>query len=82
MATLLLVEDEPSLRLGLRLALEGAGHRVLEAATAQEAWPLLREAELVVLDWMLPSVSGIEVCRRLGCGTGWRGFPAGPTTTW
>ena len=61
MATLLLVEDEPSLRLGLRLALEGAGHRVLEAATAQEAWPLLREAELVVLDWMLPDEPGVPL---------------------
>ena len=68
MATLLLVEDEPSLRLGLRLALEGAGHRVLEAATAQEAWPLLREAELVVLDWMLPDEPGVRLLDRMRQG--------------
>ncbi|GGN06071.1 DNA-binding response regulator [Thermus composti] len=64
MATVLLVEDEPAVRLGVRLALEGAGHRVLEAGSVQEAWPLLKEAEAVVLDWMLPDEPGLKLLER------------------
>jgi DNA-binding response OmpR family regulator len=64
---ILLVEDEPVLRAGLVDLLSVAGHRVVavadgEAALARGAAP---EIELVVLDLMLPRLSGIEVCRRL-----------------
>lgn len=65
---MLLVEDEPAVRLGVRLALERAGHRVLEAPTAAEAWPLLREAEAVILDWMLPDEPGTRLLERLRQG--------------
>ncbi|GAA6734157.1 response regulator transcription factor [Thermus oshimai] len=65
MATVLLVEDEPAVRLGVRLALERAGHRVLEAEDAASAWPLLGEAEAVVLDWMLPDEPGIRLLERI-----------------
>ncbi|MCS7218238.1 MAG: response regulator transcription factor [Thermus sp.] len=68
MATVLLVEDEPAVRLGVRLALERAGHRVLEAGSAGEAWPLLKEAELVVLDWMLPDEPGVRLLERMRQG--------------
>ena len=61
MATVLVVEDEPAVRLGVRLALERAGHRVLEAESAEAAWPLLKEAEAVVLDWMLPGEPGTKL---------------------
>ncbi|GLV49387.1 DNA-binding response regulator [Thermus sp. LT1-2-5] len=68
MATVLLVEDEPAVRLGVRLALERAGHRVLEAERAQGAWPLLKEAEAVILDWMLPDEPGIKLLERMRQG--------------
>lgn len=68
MATVLVVEDEPAVRLGVRLALEKAGHRVLEVATAREAWPRLQEAEAVVLDWMLPDEPGTQLLERMRQG--------------
>ncbi|MCS6932240.1 MAG: phosphate regulon transcriptional regulator PhoB [Acetobacteraceae bacterium] len=65
--TILVVEDEAPLMTLVRYNLEKQGFRVEEAADGQEA--LLRVAEskpdLVLLDWMLPSLSGIEVCRQL-----------------
>jgi len=64
----LLVEDERAVRLGVRLALERAGHRVLEAENAREAWPLLKEAEAVILDWMLPDEPGIKLLERMRQG--------------
>ena len=63
----LVVEDEAPLATLLRYNLEKQGFRVDEAADGQEA--LLRIAEgrpsLVLLDWMLPGLSGIEVCRQI-----------------
>jgi two-component system phosphate regulon response regulator PhoB len=65
--TILVVEDEVPLLTLLRYNLEKQGFRVEEAADGQEA--LLRVAEaqpdLVLLDWMLPALSGLEVCRQL-----------------
>ena len=65
--TVLVVEDEAPLLTLLRYNLEKQGFRVDEAADGQEA--LLRVAEarpdVMLLDWMLPSLSGIEVCRQL-----------------
>ncbi len=65
MARILLVEDEPGVRLALRLLLARAGHRVIEAETAREAWERWREAELVLLDWMLPDEPGLRWLKRL-----------------
>ena len=65
--TILIVEDEAPLLTLLRYNLEKQGFRVEEATDGQEA--LLRVAEnkpdLVLLDWMLPTLSGIEVCRQI-----------------
>ncbi|WP_426959831.1 phosphate regulon transcriptional regulator PhoB [Muricoccus radiodurans] len=65
--TILVVEDEAALLTLLRYNLEKAGFRVEEAADGPEA--LMRVAEtkpdLVLLDWMLPALSGLEVCRQL-----------------
>ncbi|MGG5821360.1 phosphate regulon transcriptional regulator PhoB [Falsiroseomonas sp. HW251] len=65
--TILVVEDEAPLLTLLRYNLEKQGFRVEEAADGQEA--LLRVSErtpdLVLLDWMLPTLSGIEVCRQI-----------------
>ncbi|MDG2523653.1 phosphate regulon transcriptional regulator PhoB [Caulobacter segnis] len=64
---LLVVEDEDALAALLQYNLEKEGYRVTHAADGEDA--ILRMGEdtpdLVVLDWMLPKVSGIEVCRRL-----------------
>jgi two-component system phosphate regulon response regulator PhoB len=68
MATrILIVEDEDSLTLLLRYNLEAEGYEVESVARGDEAELLLREdpPDLVVLDWMLPGLSGIELCRRI-----------------
>jgi DNA-binding response OmpR family regulator len=67
MVGILLVEDEPSIARGLVYNLEEEGYRVTHAATGEEALKQATEESfsLVVLDLMLPGISGIEVCRRL-----------------
>jgi two-component system phosphate regulon response regulator PhoB len=64
---ILVVEDEAALVSVLRYNLERDGFEVLEARDGEEAMLVAEERtlDLVLLDWMLPSVSGIEVCRRL-----------------
>jgi len=63
----LVVEDEAALATMLRYNLEKQGFRVEEAADGQEALTRIAEAQpdLVLLDWMLPVMSGIEVCRQI-----------------
>ena len=65
--TILIVDDEAAIRDMLRVALEMANYRCIEAATAQQAHALLVDdkPDLVLLDWMLPNMSGIEFARRL-----------------
>jgi DNA-binding response OmpR family regulator len=67
LATILVVEDERELNALIRRHLEDEGHRVSQAfdgpsalATAHQDHP-----DLVILDWMLPRLDGMEVCRRL-----------------
>ena len=66
-ATILVVEDEAAQLETLRYNLEKEGFRVVVADDGEEAVLVAQEEQpdLVVLDWMLPSLSGIEVCRRL-----------------
>ncbi len=63
----LLVEDEPAQREVLRYNLEAEGFDVAAAPDGDEALLLVEEVmpDVIVLDWMLPGVSGIEICRRL-----------------
>jgi two-component system phosphate regulon response regulator PhoB len=63
----LIVEDEAPLATLLRYNLEKQGFRVEEAGDGQEALNLIAETtpDLVLLDWMLPTLSGIEVCRQI-----------------
>jgi two-component system, OmpR family, phosphate regulon response regulator PhoB len=65
--TILVVEDEVPLLTLLRYNLEKQGFRVEEAADGQEALLRIAEArpDLVLLDWMLPQLSGLEVCRQI-----------------
>lgn len=63
----LIVEDEPAQVEVLRYNLEKKGFRTSVAPAGEEALLLAEEEEpdLVILDWMLPDISGIEICRRL-----------------
>jgi two-component system phosphate regulon response regulator PhoB len=65
--SILVAEDESALMTLLRYNLEREGYRVLEAKDGEEAMLVAEEEkpDLVLLDWMLPQLSGIEVCRRL-----------------
>jgi two-component system phosphate regulon response regulator PhoB len=66
-ATILVVEDEPQVQELLAVNLEHAGHRVLRAASAEEAENAIREElpDVLILDWMLPGESGVTLTRRL-----------------
>ncbi|MEV5015703.1 response regulator transcription factor [Streptomyces sp. NPDC053780] len=66
MPRVLIIEDDRAVRDGLRLALRRQGHEVAAAATGEEGLELLRSfrPDAVVLDLMLPGMSGLEVCRR------------------
>ncbi|MGR8979647.1 MAG: phosphate regulon transcriptional regulator PhoB [Gammaproteobacteria bacterium] len=65
--TILVVEDEDAIRRMLMMVLEQAGFTVLPAADAAEAQKVLEHSpvDLVLLDWMLPGISGAEWARRL-----------------
>ncbi len=68
MATnVMIIEDEEPLTLLLRYNLEAEGYQVESVARGDDAEIRLRETtpDLVLLDWMLPGLSGIELCRRL-----------------
>jgi two-component system phosphate regulon response regulator PhoB len=64
---ILIVEDEEPLTLMLRYNLEAEGYEVEVVARGDDAELRLREQlpDLLILDWMLPGLSGIELCRRL-----------------
>jgi DNA-binding response OmpR family regulator len=66
-AKILVVDDEPNIREVVELYLRRDGHSVVSAADGAEALELYRQSnpDLVVLDLMLPKVSGLEVCRRI-----------------
>jgi two-component system phosphate regulon response regulator PhoB len=71
MATILIVEDEADVAELLRYNLEAEGFAVVTASSGDEAAERIRDAapDLILLDWMLPGLSGIELCRR------WRARP-------
>lgn len=73
----LVVEDEPAQREILAYNLEAEGFRVTQAATGDEGLAALQEdpPDVLVLDWMLPGVSGIEICRRLRARPETRALP-------
>lgn len=75
--TVLIVEDEAALTTLLRYNLEREGYRVFTAHDGEEALIVADEAkpDLVILDWMLPHLSGIEVCRRLRARADMRNVP-------
>lgn len=65
--TVLIVDDEPSIREMIAVALEMAGYGYIEAGDARQAHSLVvdERPNLIILDWMLPGTSGIDLARRL-----------------
>jgi two-component system phosphate regulon response regulator PhoB len=65
--TVLIVDDEAPIREMIAVALEMADYRVLEADNAQDAHAMVvdHQPDLLLLDWMMPGTSGIELARRL-----------------
>ncbi|KAB2970490.1 response regulator transcription factor PhoB [Zoogloea sp.] len=76
-ATILLVEDEPAIQELIAANLMRAGHHVVRASDAETAQRIVRDAlpDLVLLDWMLPGMSGVEFARRLRAEERTRGIP-------
>ncbi len=66
-ATILVVEDEPAIQELITYNLQLAGHRVVCAETGEQAFSLIKHElpDLILLDWMLPGASGVDVARRL-----------------
>jgi two-component system, cell cycle response regulator len=66
--TILVVEDDLLFRRLLQGWLQGWGYRVMIAENGGEAWELLQQPQapdLLILDWMMPGIDGIELCRRI-----------------
>ncbi|MDY0248486.1 MAG: phosphate regulon transcriptional regulator PhoB [Pseudomonas sp.] len=65
--TVLIVDDEAPIREMIAVALQMAGYQCLEAEDAQTAHALIvdHQPDIILLDWMMPNVSGIELARRL-----------------
>ena len=71
MSCILLVDDDPQFRRTLHLALSSHNHEVIEAADGREALELMASStpDVVVLDWHLPKLSGIDTCRAVRAGS-------------
>jgi len=67
MRKLLIVDDEDGVRALVRMTLDGGSYEIIEAREGSQALELARahRPELVLLDVMLPDISGLEVCREL-----------------
>ena len=66
--TILVAEDDPIFRRLLQSRLESWGYRVTTVEDGAQAWELLRQPtapDLIILDWLMPGVDGIELCRRI-----------------
>jgi two-component system phosphate regulon response regulator PhoB len=76
-ASILVVEDEEPIRELLRYNLESEGYEVRDTGQGEEAHFMIGEErpDLIVLDWMLPGVSGIEICRMIRANSGYRDIP-------
>ncbi|MBC7697255.1 MAG: phosphate regulon transcriptional regulator PhoB [Bacteroidia bacterium] len=66
-ANILVVEDEPAIQELLALNITQAGHNALRALSVEHAQDLMRETlpDLILLDWMLPGMNGLEFARKL-----------------
>ncbi len=64
---ILIIEDEAAIRDMLKFTLSAAEYQVLEASNAEQGWSMLSEQQpdLILLDWMLPGVSGVSLAQRI-----------------
>lgn len=76
-ATVLVVEDEPAIQELIAFNLKQAGHIALTAASAELAERMINETlpDLILLDWMLPGMSGIDFARKLKANTYTKSIP-------
>ena len=65
--SVLIVEDEAAIVTLLRYNLEREGFRVYSTGDGEEAVAMVKDykPDIIVLDWMLPSMSGVEICKQL-----------------
>src|SRR5260370_29480776 len=76
-ANILVVEDEPAIQELIAANLQHAGHHVIRAADAEGALGIVRHAlpDLLLIDWMLPGMSGVSLARQLRQEERTRGIP-------
>ncbi len=76
-ANILVVEDEPAIQEMIAANLQHAGHHVIRAADAERALGIVRHAlpDLLLIDWMLPGMSGVSLARQLRQEERTRGIP-------
>lgn len=66
--TVLIADDDPPTRVLLRAAISQWGYKVIESKDGEEAWNALQQPELpqlIILDWLMPKIDGIDLCRRI-----------------
>lgn len=75
--TILVVEDEENLSMLIEYNLNKVGYKSIIASDGEQAMDRLKESkfDLVILDWMIPKLSGIEVCRRIRGNSGFNSLP-------
>ena len=75
--TILIVEDEEAQRLILQHNLEEAGYEVISAADGEIGSELIKdyEPDVIVLDWMMPRRSGVELCRQIKSSSSTKNIP-------
>jgi two-component system phosphate regulon response regulator PhoB len=76
-ATILVVDDESAIREMLGFVLTQKGYNYQAAADAEQAWQRINESrpDLILLDWMLPGISGVDLARRLKRDPNTRNLP-------
>jgi two-component system phosphate regulon response regulator PhoB len=76
-ANILVVEDEPAIQELLALNITQAGHNAMRALSAEQAQDIMRETipDLILLDWMLPGMNGLEFARKLKSDTLTKSIP-------
>jgi len=76
-ANILVIEDEPAIQELLALNITQAGHNAIRALSGEIALDLMRETvpDLILLDWMLPGMNGLELARKLKADTYTKNIP-------
>jgi len=69
---ILIAEDDVTSRTILTVLLTKLGHQVIATSNGLEAWQVMNSPDapkVAIVDWMMPKMEGIEVCRRIRCAT-------------